>query len=164
MTIVWFNGPSRQLLIDRLPPQALEIGCNYISRDRPVHYVCVFDRAVKANLHIVPAVQYRTNLRLAHYPYWVPVPNSDKATNSGMLAVLLATQLSKDPVYIIGCDWGLTQDTVYDYGTKNQRKYNNQCRKHLEVLAKHHCITVVNDQMPDVTIPVIKVSDLPLTT
>jgi len=162
MTVVWFNGPSRQLLIDRLPRQAIEIGCNYISRDRPVDYVCVFDRAVKTQLEIIPSVNYRTIPRLAHYPNWIPVLNSDNATNSGMLAVLLATQLSKEAIYVIGCDWGLTQDTVYDYGTVFQRKYNNQCRKYLELLARNHSITVVNDQIPDVTIPVIKINDLPL--
>lgn len=157
MTIVWFNGPSRNELINALPRQNLEIGCNYITADRAVDYVCVYDRVIKEKLKILPNTEYRTIARNAHLPHWKPVVNSEDATNSGMLAVLLATQISQEPIYILGCDWGLNEQTVYDYGKGRQRKYNNHCRKYLQHLSKSHDISIVHNHRPDVSINVIKI-------
>lgn len=156
MTIVWFNGPSRNDLINALPRQKLEIGCNYISDDRKIDYVCVYDRVIKEKLKILPNIKYRTIARNAHLPHWQPVPNSEDAINSGMLAVLLATQISQEPIYIIGCDWGLNEDTVYDYGRGRMRKYNNHCKKYLDRLSLSHNISIVHNDKPDVRINIIK--------
>ena len=43
MTIVWFNGASRKGLEDKFPLQDIEVGCNYIRRDRKVNHVVCFD-------------------------------------------------------------------------------------------------------------------------
>ena len=158
-TIVWLNGPSRQDLLTAFPLQENEIGCNFIRRDRAVGNVVSFDQGmVKANTpHIEQGVKYYT--RDAYQkPPWILVPQwkSVDPQNSGMMALLLATQISKDPIYILGLDWGITNKSVYEYkGGPSERKYTLGCKRQLKILSETHKITVVNDGVPDVDIPVI---------
>lgn len=153
--IVWFNGHSQRRLLD-LPKQGLEIGCNYIRRVRPVDFVVAYDPDVINNIEREDKVVYYTRPNYASLPTWQAIGGiNQEGLNSGCLAVLLATKLTHKPIYIIGCDWGLNLETVFDYGKGQQRKYNNQQKKFIKQLARHNEIVVVNDDKVDVAVPVI---------
>lgn len=150
MTIVYFNGPSRNQLLNHFPLQQIEIGCNYIRRDRAVHHVVVFDRERLTDVPIETGVQYYTRKEDGREPFNIVQDSVIDPINSGMLAVLLATKLSPDPVYIIGCDWGLNYDSVYNYGRVSPHKYTNSCNRHIRLMSKTHKIIAVHDQLPDI--------------
>ena len=158
-TIVWLNGPSRNDLLDAFPIQKNEIGCNFIRRDRPVHHVVSFDQGMvnENTKNLEQGVKYYT--RDAYQkPPWILVPQwkTIDPQNSGMMAILLATKLSTDPIYILGLDWGITTDSVYEYPAgKSERKYTTGCKRQLKILAEQFKITVVNDGVPDIDAPVI---------
>lgn len=159
MTIVYFNGPSRNQLINTFPLQQIEIGCNHIRRDRPVQHVVVFDR-VKLEVPIEEGVKYYTRKQDGHAPIWNTVKDHQvDPINSGMLAVLLATKLSNDPIFIIGCDWGLNHDSVYDYGRVSPHKYTNSCNRHIRMMRRTHSIVAVHDQMPDIDCEIMNIKD-----
>ena len=158
-TIVWFNGPSRQDLLTAFPLQENEIGCNFIRRDRPVQNVVCFDQGTTKENHknLEQGVKYYT--RSAYQkPPWIVVQQwkTVDPQNSGMMALLLATQISRDPIYILGMDWGISTDSVYTYpGRSSPRKYTIGCKRQVKILSETHKITAVNDDIPDVDIPVI---------
>ena len=87
------------------------------------------------------------------------------AQNSGILAIQLAHNLTdrkNENIYVLGCDWGLTKHSVYDYGDIRGKakplKHTNHCIKHLYYMNNtDNNIFVVNDDKPDVTIPVITI-------
>jgi len=152
-TIVWFNGLSRNQLLNKFPLQENEIGCNFIRRDRAVGHVVCFDQEIvkENNKNIEQDVKYYT--RDAYQkPPWniVHQCHGVDPINSGMLAVLLATNLAQDPVYIIGCDWGLNHNSVYNYGKVSPHKYTNSCNRHIRLMSKTHKIIAVHDQLPDI--------------
>jgi len=156
MSIVWFNGPSQETLIRSLPPQDCEIGCNYIQTRRAVHYVCAYDKAVVDSIQRDPTIGYYTRIEHAHLPYWKGITDPCvSGINSGLLAVIMATQLSADPIYIIGCDWGLSDASVFVYEHTSDRKYNNSMRAVLKKLAVRNPTYVVHDKNPDVPVPVL---------
>jgi len=158
MIIVWFNGPSRQKLIDKFPIQPHEIGCNHIRRDRAVQHVCVFDKILFKEIPHEKGVHYYTHPAWAKQP-WIPVEHPRAhPLNSGTLAILLANKLCADPIYILGCDWGITRDSVYDYQRKEQTKYGNLCKKVFNIIAQEHTVTVVHDAKPDVDQHIITTS------
>lgn len=160
MNIVWFNGPSQEKLINTLPPQECEIGCNYIQTRRPVHYVCAYDKPVVDSIQIDPSIGYYTIPENAHLPHWKPIMDPlTSGINSGLLAVILATQLSISPIYIIGCDWGLSEASVFIYDRVSLRKYTNSMKRVLNKLANKNPIYVINDHLPDVDVPVITTLD-----
>lgn len=155
MILVWFNGPSRQSIIETTPPKPVEIGCNYIRRDRSVPHVVAYDASVVNSIELEAGVSYHT--RTEHViAGWRGINDPlIQGVNSGIAAVILATQLSKDNIYIIGCDWGINNHTVYDYGRGELRKYSNPMRKVLKRLTQRNSIHVVSDQLPDVPVPII---------
>jgi hypothetical protein len=155
MTIIWFNGPSRQRLIDKFQLQPTEIGCNFIRQDRAVQHVCVFDRSLWPKITHEQSVRYYTNIAWAKSPWDSAQHGWAHASNSGTLAVVVARRLSVEPIYIIGCDWGLNQESVYDYQKTSQRKYSNSCKTVLNVIHKEAKITVVHDLRPDVDQPIM---------
>jgi len=172
-TIVWLNGPSRQPLIKTLPQQNIEVGCNYIRNDRKVNHVVCFDQPMMKALTIEPVVTYWTRGYYAKPNMWNTVKNIEgrfrvEAQNSGILAIQLAHNLTdrkKDNIYIIGCDWGLSNDTAYDYSSvrgknKYPLKHSNHCIKHLYYMNKtDNNIFIVHNDKPDVTIPIITIKD-----
>jgi len=156
MTIVWFNGPSQDLLVNSLPPQELEIGCNYIQYKRPVHYVCAYDKHVIDRVKIDPSIEYFTRAEFAFLPTWKPVVDPLLTnTNSGIMALLLATHSSPEPIFLIGCDWGLTDKSVFKYNNIGDRKYTNTMILLVEKIAKRNPIFVVHTHQPDIRLPVI---------
>ena len=169
-TIVWLNGPSRQQIIKTLPRQNIEVGCNYILNDRQVDHVCCFDQPMMKRLEQQPDVKYWTRNYYAKPNKWnnvKPIHGKFKvdAQNSGILAIQLAHNLTdrkNENIYVLGCDWGLTKHSVYDYGDIRGKakplKHTNHCIKHLYYMNNtDNNIFVVNDDKPDVTIPVITI-------
>ena len=110
----------------------------------------VFDRERLTDVPIETGVQYYTRKEDGREPFNIVQDSVIDPINSGMLAVLLATKLSPDPVYIIGCDWGLNYDSVYNYGRVSPHKYTNSCNRHIRLMSKTHKIIAVHDQLPDI--------------
>lgn len=156
--IIWFNGPSQTQLATTLPRQSIEIGCNYIEQTRPVDAVAAFDIDVVQQIKTNPTTQYYTRAD-AHLANWQLVDNHIvSGANSGILACWIAVNcFPKQKIYIIGCDWGLTDDSSFDhiYQKGPRRKYTNHSRKKIQMLFKHHDVEVVHDQQPDVPLPII---------
>ena len=158
MNIVWWNGESRRDLIHSLPPQAREAGCNYIRRDRDVRLVCAYDAAVISRIQAETGVQYFTIPARASLPMWQCIHDPLlTGTNSGLIAVRVLQHISLEPVYVIGCDWGLNSKSVYEaeYGSTGTRKYTNGMRRVLSIFSQTSPIIFVNDTAPDVDQPVI---------
>ncbi len=157
--IIWFNGPSQRSLAETLPRQDAEIGCNYIEKIRPVDAVCAFDIDVVLKLRTLSPTLYYTRAD-ARVDGWRLVNNDIvSGANSGILACWVAVnEFNYDgDIYIIGCDWGLTDHSRFDgiYGKGATRKYTNHGKKKMQRLFERHSVFVVNDEMPDVPVPVI---------
>ena len=160
MTIVWFNGASRKDLHNAFPLQPIEVGCNYIRRDRKVNHVVCFDDCMVKELskNLEDGVKYYTR-NVYQSASWIIVKQwkTVDPMNSGMMALLLATQLSKEDIYILGMDWGLSDTSIYDYGKNKDSiiKYTNGCKRQVKTLSETHKIIAVHNELPDVNIPVI---------
>jgi hypothetical protein len=154
--VVWFNGPSQKKLIYTLPPQTLEVGCNFIERYRPVHHVCAYDIPIVQKISMTTGVQYHTRPDATRAGWNIIRDHTLASTNSGCLAVYVALQNTKGPVYIIGCDWGTTdtstQDELYGKGYTT-RKYTNSMRRKLKEMSQGNLLLIVNDQQVDVDLP-----------
>jgi len=158
--LIWFNGPSQSKLADTLPRQPIELGCNYIETIRPVDAVCAFDIEVVKQLKINTNTRYYTRAD-ARIDGWRLVDNHIvSGANSGILACWVAVNEFnyEGDIYIIGCDWGLTEHSSFDhiYGHGPRRKYTNQARNKIRRLFQHRDVFVVNDRTPDVPFTVIK--------
>lgn len=160
MTIVWFNGASRKGLEDKFPLQDIEVGCNYIRRDRKVNHVVCFDDGMVNELskNLEDGVKYYTRSSYQKAS-WIVVKQwkTVDPMNSGMMALLLATRLSKEDIYILGMDWGLSDISVYDYGKNKDSiiKYTNGCKRQVKILSETHKIIAVHNGLPDIDIPII---------
>ncbi len=154
--IVWFNGPSQKELLS-IPKQPVEIGCNYIRQVRDVNHVVCYDAEVVNNIDIEDDVTYHTRVDWATPPIWKSIVNPyGTGINSGLLAVILAQKMTKEKIYIIGCDWGIQKHSVFQYEQGSKlRKYSNSMRDVMFQLAKQSPIVVVNNGTPDVRVPVI---------
>lgn len=156
--IIWFNGPSRDKLINKLPRQPMEIGCNYIESVRPVDVVCAFDVKVVEDIKQNDGVHYFTRPE-ATVPRWRVVTDSlTSGGNSGVLACLVATKFyHPKTIFILGCDWGLTDNSSDDhiYQTGPKRKYTNNIKKSISVILKGTDVRIVNDLKPDVPFNII---------
>jgi|TARA_R110000824_G_scaffold43061_3_gene126093 hypothetical protein len=161
MTIVWLNGASRKGLEDKFPLQDIEIGCNYIRRDRKVNHVIAFDQPIVKALsqNLEEGVKYYTRSEWGKPGQWITVKQwkTVDPMNSGMMALLLATRLSKEDIYILGMDWGLSDISVYDYGKNKESiiKYTNGCKRQVKTLSETHKIIAVHNGLPDIDIPII---------
>ena len=168
MIICWFNGPSRDQLIELTPPQSIEIGCNYIERRRAVNHVCAFDHEVVKAIKCLPGRQYHTRADSQHQGWNVIQDHMINGTNSGVLACWVASRQEPQPIYIIGCDWGVTDQSSDDHIYRKhgyRRKYTNNISRTAQRILKDREVHVVSDQDPDVPWPVISTSTfLSLTT
>tara|TARA_R110002012_G_scaffold51408_1_gene132944 strand:- start:1814 stop:2320 length:507 start_codon:yes stop_codon:yes gene_type:complete len=160
MILVWLNGPSAELLIDSIPRQSFEIGCNYIEKRRSVDAVCAYDINVVQTIKLQKNIQYYTRPD-AVMPFW-KVLQGLSGTNSGILAFHVATLQPKQPIYIIGCDWGLTSESIFqsEYNQKeSNRKYVNAHKRIVKRMFENHTVKVINDQIPDIDLPVISINE-----
>jgi hypothetical protein len=163
--LVWFNGPSSLDLHKSIPPQDNEIGCNYIRQHRPVNRVVVFDHALRPNINIDPGVTYYGCNGHKQLPTWQEVlyTTLDQPHNSGLLAVRLAMNLKFSTVYILGCDWGLNNHSIFDAQYKKTQvidKMSNPSKKLLERWGRQHDIVLVGHNPAGIRIRNITVDDL----
>jgi hypothetical protein len=149
MNIVWFNGPSAADMYHI--PQCQEIGCNFISDRRSVQHVCVYDREVINRIKPKAGVSYWTRKHCVDQTFAL-VQTDYKYSCSGTMAVQLAKNLGWDDLYIIGCDWHLTDRSVFDdryrWRSSPPRKVNNVRIKIIESLGRDMSITHVSDSPP----------------
>ena len=120
-TVFW-NGPSVKQFYN-IKPQELEIGCNFILDHRKVNHVCCYDQPVMKIIEKAPLkdVQYWTRRQFGG-PFWTAFKsniNHKKFRNiagycSGTLALVLAVHLGAKKIDLLGCDWSLTNASVYD--------------------------------------------------
>ena len=156
--VVWFNGPSRDPLLS-IPKRSVELGCNWIERDRGVDHVCCFDREMQRLIDVRPATTYWTSHNSYDIAGWRRVDRlaGDQPHNSGTLAVVVALHhLRAERVFIIGCDWGVSTDSVYRYdhpGHQGARKHTLSQVRLLERLAEHRDIRLVADSDRAVDLP-----------
>ena len=150
MVTIWFNGPSAADHYG-IPPQSLEIGCNHILEHRRVHHVCAFDPQVMNRItQFDPQVQYWTR---KHYcnARWCLVETAHAHLDSGGLAICLALALGHHDIYVIGCDWGHTNQSVFDhhytFRKKAPEKRRNEHLRALNNLARHCDITMVQNEL-----------------
>jgi len=119
---VWWNGPSVKQFYD-IPQQNLEIGCNFILDNRKVHHVCVYDRPVMIQIekNPNPDVKYWTRRNLGtsifntfesqiKYKHYRGI----SGFCSGTLALAVAVQMGATELDLLGCDWSLTNASMYD--------------------------------------------------
>jgi len=163
--LVWFNGPSALNLHTTLPPQANEIGCNYIRQHRSVNHVVVFDRSLRPNIAIDPGVTYYGCNGQKQLPTWQEVlyTTLDQPHNSGLLAVRLAMNLKFGTVYILGCDWGDNNHSIFDLQYKKTQlinKMTNSSKRLLERWGRQHNIVLVGHNPAGIGIHNITVNHL----
>ena len=95
----------------------------------------------------------------------MPYSLTEAPEQSGTLAVHLALHLGFKDLFIIGCDWGLDNISVYDYGRRNGiKKYTNNQKQLLKRLGSRPGVTIsiVGNQLRDVNLPHIPYSDFEL--
>ena len=135
----------------------MEIGCNYIQEVRDVDHVCAFDIKVVEDIKIKSNTQYHTRPE-GQFPGWKIIDNAfTSGGNSGLIACCLASMIATDKIYIIGCDWGLTDNSSDDhiYQKGPMRKYTNNIKKSMSVILKGMEVWIVNDLEPDVPFNII---------
>ena len=135
----------------------MEIGCNYIQEVRDVDHVCAFDIKVVEDIKIKPNTQYHTRPE-GQFPGWKIIDNAfTSGGNSGLIACCLASMIATDKIYIIGCDWGITDNSSDDhiYQKGPMRKYTNNIKKSIGVILKGMEVWIVNDLEPDVPFNII---------
>ena len=142
--VIWFNGPSRKSYLD-IEKKYTEFGCNHIRRDRKVDHVCVYDPVTIQFIETEPEVKYWTRNGWNQSPGFEQViySMSNQPQNSGMMAVRCALNLGYKKLYIIGCDWGVTDDSVYEYKRKSKLKYTNSQSRLLELWNRQPNIEIV---------------------
>jgi hypothetical protein len=162
MNLVWFNGESAELFHKWLPPQNLEVGTNFIQEKRPVHVVCAYDIPIIKQIKLDPTTEYYTRPD-GQSPGWKVLTDLRLGgTNSGMLAVYVALQKSSGPIYILGCDWGLNDQSIFDqrYGhTQTKTKYNNGMKRTLKSICQNRLVYVINNNKVDTPLPVMSVDN-----
>lgn len=148
MNIVWFNGPSATDL-HHIPPQQLEIGCNFIQQHRPVHHVCAYDQDVITRVKTQPQVCYWTRRQMVREPFRL-TPSDVEYSCSGTMALRLAVHLALKEIYVIGCDWEHTNhslyDSVYTWRRHLPRKFTIARRKTLEATAQTIRVNIVSER------------------
>ena len=153
MNIVWFNGPSSEAL-HWIPPQELEIGCNFIQKDRSVHHVCAYDRPVMERISPKPSTQCWTRPAMRS-PGWCVLHSAKEYFCSGTMAVGLARELALRDVYVIGCDWDRNNISIYDhlYGrTRQPKKKSIPRRRYIEQVHRDIGLVFVSDHRIDMQV------------
>jgi hypothetical protein len=127
--------------------------------------VVVFDHALRPNINIDPGVTYYGCNGHKQLPTWQEVlyTTLDQPHNSGLLAVRLAMNLNFSTVYILGCDWGLNNHSIFDAQYKKTQvidKMSNPAKQLLERWGTQHDIVLVGHNPAGIRIRNITVNDL----
>lgn len=156
--IVWFNGPSAKALHKTLPKNFVEFGCNFIRKDRAVDHVCVYDPITKPLIKIEDGVKYwARNGQQDNIFNEVVYPMNEQPENSGMLALYIAIKLGFKKIYIIGCDWGITNKTIYTYKRESELKYRNNLKALMKQWQTNYLcdINIIHSEIPDVLLTIV---------
>jgi len=157
--VVWFNGPSARDL-HHIPRQQLEIGCNFIEQHRVVDHVCCYDLPVMRELTQRGAnegVSYWTRRRFGTkmfqtFDSGIRYRQFQNVNGfcSGTLALALAHHLGVRSVFLLGMDWQITNESLYDdrytWRAFQPNKTSRSKWDFLEVASRVMEITVVHDQ------------------
>jgi len=168
---VWWNGPSVKQFYN-IAPQPMEIGCNFIQDHRHVHHVCAYDQPTIKSIggDTRPDVQYWTRRMYQQGP-WRTFRStvSHKRQRhiagycSGTMALVLAIQQGVAEIDLLGCDWTITNDSVYDdkytWRKYAPTKHNREKFNLFEMLSELVAITVVHDQPRAVLGPHVRYVD-----
>ena len=83
-------------------------------------------------------------------PQFQLVPNDVKYSCSGTMAIRLACHLGARSIYVIGCDWQHTNDSIYDssysWRSGKPRKYTLARRETLVRTAQEIELSLVTDR------------------
>jgi len=151
--VIWWGGPSSQHLIDQLPPQTFEIGCNHIREWRAVDCVVAYDRVIVERLS-------KHTLEVPHYtqPRWARQgwhhfqfdKHYQQVHCSGTLAVEVALHLGHKDLVIIGADWHLTNQSLqqkhYEFRQHIPNKMPDRKRKWLTMVSTRCSITWIHQR------------------
>lgn len=115
--IVWFSGVSGTNLWDVVPHHHhVEYACNHFNEFRSVDHIIAYDRQIIAQTQPDASIEYWTQPKWASQT-WQAVPHHTPTTqisDSGQLAIHLAHTHDHHTIYVIGCDWGVTDRSVQD--------------------------------------------------
>lgn len=142
--VVWWSGVSAVNLIDVLPYNRFtEIGCNFIEQFRSVQHVVAYDKLVIDRLERTANCTYHTQIKWSKNPEWMPIRYQYLKSyihDSGTLAVELASQISDQPIYIVGADWDQNnislQDPYYTFRDFKPPKMPTQKANWLKVMGE----------------------------
>lgn len=154
--IIWFNGPSSREFL-AMPKVLPEIGCNYIYRVRAVDHVVCYDWEM---LKSVPAGPYQRWCRngVKHPDFQeITYVMTEQPQQSGLLALHLAIKLGYEQVYVLGCDWGVSNKSIFEYDGKHPApiKYSNSAKRVMNTLSQRIAIKIVHRSTPDVNVPLL---------
>jgi hypothetical protein len=98
-------------------------------------------------------------------PTWQEVHYTtlDQPHNSGLLAVRLAMNLKFSTIYILGCDWGSNNHSIFDSKYKKTEiinKMTNSSKQLLEKWGRQHDIVLVGDNPAGIRIHNITINHL----
>ena len=154
---VFFNGPSVQRFY-HIRPQPMEIGCNFILDHRPVHHVCAYDQPTINSIgaDTLPGVRYWTRRTYAAGAWRTFQSTITHKRHhhvmgycSGTMAMVLALQLGATAITLLGCDWTITNNSIYDnkytWRAFPPTKHNKEKFKLFAMLSELVPVTVVHD-------------------
>ena len=129
-TIVFFNNPEVKEQSRLLPKKHTEIGCNYFNQIRTMDHICAYDPHTAGLIpQNSPQTQYWTrngNRSTSWNELCCPIVYNPQ--DSGTMAILLAIKLGAKDIYILGCGWGKTNQSIFDHlynNPKNVQKVSN---------------------------------------
>ena len=114
--VVWFSGISAVNLVDQVPHgRWTEYGCNWFEEWRQVDHICAYDRQIVAQISTRTHAQLWTQTKWAVQPWQgFTLQREWAVSDSGTMACELALQ-QHDSIYVIGCDWGVTDQSIQDH-------------------------------------------------
>lgn len=131
--LVWWNGKSALKLHGIVPRVYREFGCNYILNNRDVTDICVYDGEQVAIIndkgHWKPNHGWWCQSKYQQYinqlPAWTqwhfkPLDNPG-IKDSGCMALEIARQEGYKHIHVLGCDWGVSDASIYDDLYANNR-------------------------------------------
>lgn len=142
--LIWFNSPSITALVDKVPRQSLEIGCNHFYTLRSVDHCCAYDPRTRDQ--IIQDLQKHQN---GHLPQFygrngsgkdffkeVITPNRLAPEDSGTLAIALAIfYLKQKDIGIVGCDWNKQETgSLFDSRYTHKKIYPKGSNSKLQLL------------------------------
>jgi hypothetical protein len=140
-----------------IPKTTTEMGCNHIYRLRAVDHVVCYDWEV---LGSIPQGNYQRWCRngIKHPDFReITYVMTEQPQQSGLLCIHLAIIMGFKKAYILGCDWGISDKSIFRYNTLHPApmKYSNSAKRLLTTLSQRISLVVVNRSTPDVAVPVL---------